>query len=60
MFDLDKWQEIFDSLDNYKLGSAISIAGLNKGDKFKFLYDFGDKIRFNIYILDIKKLNLNL
>jgi|SRR3989344_2422253 len=56
----DKWQEIFDSLDNYKLGSAISIAGLNKGDKFKFLYDFGDKIRFNIYILDIKKLNLNL
>ena len=56
--ECDEWQEIFDSLDDYKLGSAISIAELNKGDKFRFLYDFGEKILFNIEIVDIKKLNL--
>ena len=55
--ECDEWQEMFDSLDNYKLGSAISAAGLNKSDKFKFLYDSGDKILFNIKIVDIKKLN---
>jgi len=58
--ECDEWQDIFDSLDDYKLGSAISIAGLNKGSKFKFLYDFGDKILFDIEIVDIKKLNLDL
>ena len=58
--ECDEWQEIFDSLDNYKLGSAISAAGLNKKDKFKFLYDFGDKILFNIEIVDIKKLNVDV
>ena len=56
--ECDEWEEIFDSLDDYKLGSAISIAGLDKGDKFRFLYDFGDRILFNIKIMDIKKLNL--
>src|SRR3989338_9665827 len=56
--ECDEWQEIFDSLDDHKLGSVISIAELNKGDKFRFLYDFGDKILFNIEIIDIKKLNL--
>ena len=58
--ECDEWQEIFDSLDDYKLGSAISIAELNKGDKFRFLYDFGEKILFNIEIVDIKKLDLEV
>ena len=58
--ECDEWQEIFDSLDDYKLGSAISIAGLNKGDKFRFLYDFGDNILFNIVIVDVKKLNVKV
>jgi len=56
----DEWQEIFDSLDDYKLGSAISAANMKKGEKFKFLYDFGDKIRFNIEIVEIKKLNIDV
>ena len=55
----DEWPEMFDFLDDYKLGSAISIAGLTKGSKFKFLYDFGDRILFNIKIVNIKKLDLN-
>lgn len=55
-----EWQEIFDSLDDFKIGAAISVAGLNKEDKFKFLYDFGDRILFNVEIIDIKKLNLNI
>lgn len=54
--ECDEWQEIFDSLDDFKLGSAISAASLNKGGKFRFLYDFGDNIRFSIQIRDIKKL----
>ncbi len=58
--ECDEWQEIFDFLDNYKLGSAISAAGLTKGEKLKFLYDFGEKIPFNIEILDIKKLGSDL
>ena len=58
--ECDEWQEIFDSLDDYKLGSAISAAGLDRGDKLKFLYDFGDKILFSIEILDVKKLNVDV
>ncbi|MBI2045421.1 hypothetical protein HYT23_05155 [Candidatus Pacearchaeota archaeon] len=58
--ECDEWQEIFDSFDDYKLGSAISIAELNKGNKFRFLYDFGDKTLFNIEIVDIKKLDLGV
>ena len=58
--ECDEWQEIFDSLDDYKLGSAISIAGLKKGDRFRFLYDFGDKILFKVEILDIKKLDTEI
>ena len=58
--ECDEWQEIFDSLVDFKLGSAISAADLNKKDKFKFLYDFGDKIKFTIEINDIKKLNLDI
>lgn len=58
--ECDEWQEIFDSLDDYKIGAAISIAGLKVWDRFKFLYDFGDKIKFKIEITDIKKLNLDV
>ncbi len=58
--ECDEWQEIFDSLDDFKIGAAISAMNIKKGDKFKFLYDFGDNIRFNIEIRDIKKLNLDL
>ena len=58
--ECDEWQEIFDSLDDYKLGSAISAAGLDKGYKLGFLYDFGDKILFSIKILDVKKLNVDV
>jgi hypothetical protein len=58
--ECDEWQEIFDSLDGFKLGAAISAAGLSNGGKFKFLYDFGDRIRFNIEIINIKKLNLKV
>ena len=54
----DEWQEMFDSLDDFKIGAAISAAGLSKGDKFRFLYDFGDNILFKIEIIEIKKLNL--
>lgn len=58
--ECDEWQEIFDSLDDFKIGSAISAAGLKKGNKFKFLYDFGDRILFNIKIENIKKLSINI
>ncbi len=58
--ECDEWQEIFDCLDDFKIGAAISAAGLKIGDKFKFLYDFGDKIRFKIEIIDVKKLNLKI
>ena len=49
----DEWLEIFDSLDNFKLGLAISAAKLKKGDDFKFIYDFGDNIKFKIEILNV-------
>ena len=58
--ECDEWQEIFDSLDDFRLGSAISAADLKKGDKFKFLYDFGDKILLKIEITEIKKLNMDV
>lgn len=58
--ECDEWQEIFDSLDNFRIGAAISAAGLNKGDNFKFLYDFGDMILFKIEIIAIKKLNTSI
>lgn len=58
--ECDEWQEIFDSLDDFKIGAAISAAGLKKGDSFKFLYDFGDKIKFKIKIIRIEKLDLNV
>lgn len=51
--ECDEWEKIFDSLDNFSLGAAISAANLGSGDTFKFLYDFGDKIRFKIKIVNI-------
>lgn len=51
--ECDEWQEIFDSLDNAKLGGAISMANLKPGDKFRFLYDFGDRIEFKIEVVDV-------
>ena len=50
----DEWQEIFDELDNFKISAAIKASNLSKEDSFKFLYDFGENIKFNIKILDIK------
>jgi|SRR3989338_5621917 len=52
--ECDEWQEIFDGLDNFKISAAINASNLSKGDSFKFLYDFGENIKFNIKILDIK------
>ncbi|MBU2640081.1 MAG: plasmid pRiA4b ORF-3 family protein [Nanoarchaeota archaeon] len=52
--ECDEWNEIFDGLDNFKVGAAINSASLSKNDNFKFLYDFGSNIKFNIKILDIK------
>jgi|SRR3989344_616158 len=52
--ECDEWQEIFDELDNFKISAAIDASNLSKGDSFKFLYDFGENIKFNIKILDIK------
>jgi len=49
----DEWQEIFDALDNFKLGSAILASGLKQGDIFDFLYDLGDNIKFKIQIIEI-------
>ncbi|MFH0755544.1 MAG: hypothetical protein V1910_02665 [bacterium] len=57
--ECDEWQEVFDSLDDFKMGVAISVAGLNEGDVFKFIYDFGSNILFDIKLIEIKKLNLN-
>ena len=51
----DEWQEMFDKLDDFKIGAAINSANLSKGDSFKFLYDFGEKIKFKIEISDITK-----
>ncbi|MFW6283456.1 MAG: IS1096 element passenger TnpR family protein, partial [Minisyncoccales bacterium] len=53
--ECDEWEEIFDFLDSYKLGAAISAANLKKGDQFKFLYDFGDKISFKIKIINVEE-----
>lgn len=53
----DEWQEIFDGLDNFKLGYILSFVGLKNGDSFKFRYDFGENIKFKIEITDIKDIN---
>jgi len=52
--ECDEWQEMFDELDNFRISAAINASNLSKGDIFKFLYDFGENIKFNIKILDIK------
>jgi|SRR3989344_2347971 len=52
--ECDDWQEIFDGLDNFKICAAIGSANLATGDSFKFLYDFREKIKFKVEILDIK------
>lgn len=49
----DEWQEIFDELDTFKICQAIDFTNLSIGDNFKFLYDFGENIKFKIEILDI-------
>lgn len=54
--ECDEWQETFDCLDNFQLGSAISAVRLKKGDFFKFLYDFGNNLKFKVQIKDITKL----
>ncbi len=53
--ECDEWEEIFDCLDNFRLDAAICSADLKKGDSFKFIYDFGDNIKFKIKIADIMK-----
>lgn len=53
----DEWQEIFDGLDNFKLGYILSFVGLKKGDSFKFRYDFGENIKFKIEITNIKNID---
>ena len=58
--ECDEWQGIFDSLDDFKIGAAFSVADLSLNSKFGFLYDFGDRILFNIKIKEIKKLNFNI
>jgi len=52
--ECDEWQEIFDWLDNFRIDAAINAAGLKKGDKIKFRYDFGEDIMFKIKIEEIK------
>ena len=52
--ECDEWQEIFDELDSFKISAAIKSANLSKGDNFKFIYDFGGNIHFNVKILDIQ------
>ena len=52
----DEWREMFDALDDFKIEAAISFANLKQGDKFKFLYDFGDMHLFEIKILKVGKL----
>ena len=42
------------------LDKKIPIKKVKKGDSFKFLYDFGDKIKFKIKIIKIEKLDLNV
>lgn len=58
--ECDEWEEIFDSLDDIKIGAAISVAGLKEKDKFGFLYDFGDNIKFRIEIKNIEKVDLEI
>lgn len=50
----DKWEEIFDHLDNYRLDYAINASDLRVGDHFNFIFDFGDNLKFDIEIIDIK------
>jgi len=52
--ECDEWQEIFDWLDSFRIDAAIKEAGLKKGDKINFMYDFGDNIEFKIEIEDEK------
>ena len=53
--ECDEWQEIFDSLDNISLNSAILAAKLSRGDIFYFIYDFGENIKFKIEIFEAVK-----
>ena len=56
--ECDEWREMFDSLDDVKLGAAISVANLKIGDTFNFLYDFGDSIKFKIQITSKQHLDI--
>ena len=52
--ECDEWKEMFDGLDNFKIDYILAHQGLNEGNTFKFLYDFGDNIRFTIEIRAMK------
>lgn len=55
----DEWEEIFDYLDNYRLDYAINASNLNVRDHIKFLFDFGDNLKFDIEIIEIKTWSKN-
>lgn len=54
--ECDEWQEIFDSLDNIRLDSALNSIGFKVGESGKFKYDFGEDIEHTIKLIEIKNL----
>ena len=54
--ECDEWQEIFDSLDNIRLDSALNSINFKVGDGGKFKYDFGEDIEHTLKLVEIRDL----
>lgn len=55
----DEWQEIFDSLDNIRLDSALNSIGFKVRESGKFKYDLGEDIEHILKLVEIKDLREN-
>ena len=54
--ECDEWREIFDSLDNIRLDSALNSISFRVGDGGEFKYDFGEDIEHALKLVEIKDL----
>lgn len=54
--ECDEWREIFDYLDNIRIDSAFNSVDFKIGDIGDFTYDFGDRLRHKIKLIEIREI----
>lgn len=53
--ECDEWEEMFDGLTNVRIDSIVNSIGLKINDKGVYIYDFGENIKHNIELIEIKE-----